>query len=247
MGKKKRGRIGGRLDSLDLTLCFESKDEYEARLRAVQLDLLKLQQVIREKNVPVLLATEGWDAAGKGGAIKRLTERLDPRGFHVIPVGAPNQVEMAHHYLWRFWTQLPSRGRILIFDRSWYGRVLVERVENLCLEKAWKRAYEEINDFERTLVDAGTVLCKFWLHISKKEQLKRFREREKNPFKRWKITENDWRNRRRWDSYQKAAEEMFEKTSTEYSPWILVEAEHKWYARVKVADTVAAAIHRVLD
>ncbi|NQU44360.1 UDP-galactose-lipid carrier transferase [bacterium] len=235
------------IEDLDLSLSYKTKDEYEKDLKKAQFEILILQQKIRELGIPVVMALEGVDAAGKGGAIKRLTAKLDPRGFNVIPVGAPTPIELAHHYLWRFWSELPRGGRITVFDRSWYGRVLVERVEKFASKGDWKRAYDEINAFEKSLVDNGHVVCKFWLQISKKEQLKRFREREKNPFKRWKITEDDWRNRKKWKEYQAAAQDMFDRTSTEAAPWTLVEAEHKWYSRVKVVRTVVKAIEKAVE
>lgn len=251
MGKKKHSakdpsQPRGLLASLDLSLSIDSKKEYEARLRKAQLDLLSMQRAIRVQQVPVVLVFQGWDAAGKGGAIRRLTEPLDPRGYSVVPIGAPTPYEKARHYLWRFWTALPPAGRITVFDRSWYGRVLDERVEGFCTQEEWQRAYEEICAFERMLVTSGHVLCKFWLHISRKEQLKRFRERERNPFKRWKITDEDWRNRSKWKQYEVAVEEMLARTSTPAAPWTLVEAEQKWYCRVKVIETAARAIHAVV-
>lgn len=236
----------GRLAALDLEQSFDSKEAYQARLRDAQLKLLGLQRAIIDKRIPVIMVMQGVDAAGKGGAIKRLVEAMDPRGYRVVPIGAPSEQELAHHYLWRFWRVLPARGELVIFDRSWYGRVLVERVESFCSKAEWTRAYDEINAFEQMLVDDGAVFCKFWLQISKKEQLERFRAREKNPFKRWKLTEDDWRNRRKWDQYMEAAEEMIARTSTDAAPWTLVEGEYKWHARVKVAETVVAAIDAAL-
>jgi polyphosphate kinase 2 (PPK2 family) len=187
------------------------------------------------------------DAAGKGGAIKRLTAKLDPRGFEVHPIGPPDAHECAFHYLRRFWVRLPSYGRIGIFDRSWYGRVLVERVEKLTPKKAWKRAFDEINDFERAIIDDDTVLMKFWLHITAEEQLARFKAREDDPYKRWKITKDDWRNREKWDAYVEAAEEMLAKTSTPYAPWNVVPANDKLYARVLVLQAVIKALEAALD
>ena len=184
---------------------------------------------------------EGWDAAGKGGAIRRIVAALDARDYRVIPIAAPTEEERAQHYLWRFWRHLSRAGRMTIFDRSWYGRVLVERVEGFAQEAEWKRAYAEINDFEDQLVRHGIVLCKFWFHISKEEQLARFKAREGTPYKRWKLTDEDWRNREKWDEYEEAVDDMIEHTSTMLAPWTLVEANDKRFARVKVLKTVCRA------
>jgi len=189
---------------------------------------------------------EGWDAAGKGGNIRRLVQNLDPRGYEVIPIAAPNDIEKAHHYLWRFWTQLPKAGHIALFDRSWYGRVLVERVEGFCSEAQWKRAYREINEMEQHMVHFGAVIVKFWLHVDKDEQLRRFKQRQKTAAKRWKITAEDWRNREKWDLYKTAIEEMITRTSTPFAPWTVVESNCKWYARVKTLETVIEAIEKRL-
>ena len=229
------------LGSLDLTLALKPK-EYEKQLADLQLKLLGLQRRIVEQQVPVVIMFEGWDASGKGGAIKRLTEYIDPRGYRVWSIAAPTPEEKAHHYLWRFWTRLAARGEVAIFDRSWYGRVLVERVEKFATDAEWQRAYGEINCFEKMIVDDGAVLCKFWLEISEKEQGRRFEERSKDPYKSWKLTPDDWRNRKRHPKYMAAAEDMFPKTSTEYAPWTLVEAEDKKFARIKVVRTVVEAI-----
>jgi polyphosphate kinase 2 (PPK2 family) len=185
---------------------------------------------------------EGWDAAGKGGNIKRITEKLDPRGYEVIPIAAPAGDEKTHHYLWRFWRHLPKAGHLAIFDRSWYGRVMVERVEGFCGEDEWKRAYQEINEFEGQLASFGAVLCKFWLHISKDEQLRRFKERETVEYKRYKLTDEDWRNREKWPLYEQAVEDMLEKTSTTYAPWTIVEGNCKWHARIRTLTTLIDAI-----
>ena len=180
------------------------------------------------------LLFEGWDAAGKGGAIKRITEKLDPRGYVVYPISAPQGEDKTRHYLYRFWRRLPERGQIAIFDRSWYGRVLVERVEGFADEDEWKRAFKEINSFERQLRDFGTILAKFWIHISREEQLRRFEERKAIGYKAWKLTEEDWRNREKWGAYEEAVEEMLVKTSTRTAPWCLVEGNDKYWARAKV-------------
>jgi polyphosphate kinase 2 (PPK2 family) len=229
------------LEKLDLSVSIKPK-EYDNQLSDLQLKLLGLQRRIVERKIPVVVMFEGWDASGKGGAIKRLTEFIDPRGYRVWSISAPTPDELAHHYLWRFWTKLPGRGEIAIFDRSWYGRVLVERIEKYAAEAEWQRAFGEINCFEKLIVDDGTVLCKFWLEISEMEQGRRFEERSKDPYKRWKITEDDWRNREKRPQYVQAAEDMFTKTSTDWAPWTLVEAEDKKYARIKVLRTVVEAI-----
>jgi polyphosphate kinase 2 (PPK2 family) len=186
----------------------------------------------------VILVFEGSDAAGKGGAIKRVTEQLDPRGYIAHSIAAPEGEDKTHHYLYRFWRRLPPRGRICIFDRSWYGRVLVERVEKFCSEAEWKRAYREINEFERQLARFGTVMCKFWIQISKEEQLRRFNERGGDPMKSWKLTDEDWRNREKWDVYAQAVEDMLIKTSTRTAPWTIVEGNDKGFARVKILKTI---------
>ena len=234
------------LETIDLSLKL-GRDEYEEQLKDVQLQLLRLQLQMREHDIPMIILYEGWDAAGKGGSIMRITERLDPRGYQVQPIGPPNEVERQHHYLWRFWTRLPVKGSLAIFDRSWYGRVLVERVEKFCGKEEWRRAYREIREFERTLVDGGYTLVKFWLEISRDEQLKRFKEREDNPYKRWKIGPDDWRNREKWDDYLSAAEDMLAETHSEVSPWHLIAAENKHYARIRTARITAEAMERALE
>ncbi|HWR05426.1 polyphosphate:AMP phosphotransferase [Sporomusa sp.] len=216
--------------------------EYENSMKFYQTRVRELEHIIYSKRIPVIIAFEGWDAAGKGGAIRRLTQDMDPRGYTVIPTGAPTFEEKAHHYLWRFWRNVPKTGHIAIFDRSWYGRVLVERVEGYCQEKEWRRAYKEINEMEAQWVSFGAVLIKFWLHIDKDEQQRRFEERLANPGKQWKITGEDWRNREQWELYEHAVDEMFFRTSTTYAPWTLVEANSKEYARKKVIQTVIEAI-----
>jgi len=234
-----------RLEDLDQSKSLE-QEEYKKLLKKSQLELLNAQLVLAERKNSVVIGGEGPDAAGKGGAIKRLTERLDPRLVRVYSVVKPTPEEYQHHYMWRFWTKLPSRGQVAIFDRSWYGRVLVERVEKFCTEAEWKRAYREINEFERQLADDGTIILKFYLQITKEEQLDRFKRREADPYKHWKISEEDWRNRRHWDQHNEAAEEMFERTSTDHAPWIVVPANFKWYARVKVVKAVADRVTKVL-
>ena len=192
--------------------------------------------------IPVVILYEGWDAAGKGGNLKRLTANLDPRGYEVVPIAAPNDIEKSHHYLWRFWTELPKAGHITIFDRSWYGRVLVERVEGFCSETEWRRAYHEINDMEQHWTRFGAILLKFWVHIDRDEQLRRFHEREKTRYKRWKITEEDWRNREKWGEYEAAVEEMLFRTGTPHAPWTVIESNCKLHARIKVLKTVCQAM-----
>jgi polyphosphate kinase 2 (PPK2 family) len=194
----------------------------------------------------VVIVYEGMDASGKGGTIKRLTERIDPRGYVVWPISSPSGEDKERHYLYRFWRRLPEQGQIAIFDRSWYGRVLVERLEKFCSEADWRRAYSEINQFERQLTDFGTIVFKFWMHISKQEQLNRFHERERTNYKTWKITDEDWRNRGKWEDYITAAEEMLLKTSTPEAPWTLVEANDKYFARIKSLRTVAEKLRREL-
>jgi polyphosphate kinase 2 (PPK2 family) len=235
------------LESLDLTKTLGSA-AYDARLKDVQLRLVLQQRKFVERGIPAVIVFEGMDAAGKGGAIKRLIAKLDPRGYEVHPIGPPDATELKHHHLWRFWNRLPSAGRIGIFDRSWYGRVLVERVERFAAKPQWSRAYEQIDDFERSLVEEGMVLLKFWVHISQDEQLRRFKAREEDPFRRWKITKDDWRNRERWDDYVAAAEEMLAKTSTTYAPWNVVPAESKLHARITILEAVADAFdHAIAD
>ena len=210
--RKKRGAGANELDvsilgKVDLSLALERED-YRRKLKKKQERLRELEHEIYMSRTPVVIVYEGWDAAGKGGNVRRLTQKLDPRGYEVVPVGAPNDVERAHHYLWRFWLQMPKAGHITIFDRSWYGRVMVERVEEFCTETEWRRSYKQINEMEQHLTNFGVILLKFWLHIDPDEQLRRFQERQKTPYKRWKITEEDWRNREKWDAYRSAVEEM---------------------------------------
>jgi polyphosphate:AMP phosphotransferase len=218
------------------------KEEYRQRLREAQVELRKLQLTIYQERIPVAAVFEGWDAAGKGGAIKRLTDTLDPRSYQVNAFPAPSDEEQRYHYLWRFWRRLPPAGTIGIFDRSWYGRVLVERIEGFASEAEWQRAYREINEFEAQLTHADYVLVKFWLHISPEEQLGRFQERESNSFKQYKLTAEDWRNRDKWDLYYVAVNQAIARTSTPAAPWTVVAANDKYYTRVKVIETVIEAI-----
>jgi AMP-polyphosphate phosphotransferase len=189
---------------------------------------------------------EGWDAAGKGGGIRRLTEAIDSRLCRVIPVAAPTDEERAHHYLWRFWRHIPRAGLVTIYDRSWYGRVLVERVEGFAREDEWMRAYLEINDFEQQLVESGVVLTKFWVHISLEEQLRRFEDRQRTPYKQHKITEEDWRNREKWEAYRAAVNDMVVRTSTRKAPWTLVAGNDKKFARIQMLETVCRRLERAL-
>jgi AMP-polyphosphate phosphotransferase len=212
--------------------------KWQVRLREQSMRLFN------EKRMAVAVF-EGWDAAGKGGSIKRVTEVLDPRGFNVNTFAAPSGEEGRHHYLWRFWKALPQQGQIAVFDRSHYGRVMVERVEGFCTEQEWKRAFREINEFEWQLTNFGAVVVKFWLHINQEEQLRRFKGRELDPFRSYKLTDEDWRNRAKWGDYRGAVEEMIEKTSTAWAPWTVVEANDKFYARVKVVQTLTKALEAV--
>jgi len=214
------------------------KDSFGTELEKQQGRLNLLQRDAQEKGVSTILVFEGQDAAGKGGAIRRITSALDARAYQVIPIAAPTDEERAHHYLWRFWRHLSRAGRLTIFDRSWYGRVLVERVEGFASREEWLRAYSEINEFEDQLVAHGTVLVKFWVHITFDEQLRRFKEREKTKYKQWKLTPEDWRNRGKWHDYEKAVNDMVERTSTRMAPWTLVEGNDKYFARLKVLRTV---------
>ncbi|MDR0648100.1 MAG: polyphosphate:AMP phosphotransferase [Synergistaceae bacterium] len=221
------------LKNVDLSKRTEA-EEYEERLPELQERLRALQYELYRARRPMVIAFEGKDAAGKGGCIKRLTQRLDPRGYQVSPTAAPNDWERAHHYLWRFWEAFPKAGHIGIYDRSWYGRVLVERVEGFASESEWRRAYDEINEMEGQWFRYGAIIVKFWLQIDDAEQLARFEERGKTPEKNWKITDEDWRNREKWPRYEEAAEEMMLRTSTTFAPWTIVEANDKPYARCKV-------------
>ena len=223
-----------------------SKKRFTTELERQQGRLNLLQRRAQERGISTILVFEGWDAAGKGGAIRRLTGALDARSYQVIPVAAPTDEERAQHYLWRFWRRLSRAGRVTIFDRSWYGRVLVERVEGFAGEHEWRRAYSEINAFEEQLVEHGIVLVKYWIHITEDEQMRRFREREKSLYKQWKLTDEDWRNRGKWSEYERAVTEMVERTSTRLAPWTLVEGNNKYFARLKVLKTAIRSIKRAL-
>lgn len=237
----------GRLDELDLTKSLTRKEEARALERAwerlTQLRLTLGAQIGEKKlGPPVCVVFEGWDASGKGGAIKRLVAQIDPRHVRVKQFAAPTDDEKRHHFLWRFWPMLPGWGGMAVFDRSWYGRVLVERVERFATRAQWLRAYDEIIGFERTLADEGMILIKMWLEISPEEQLKRFRKREKDPLKQWKLTEDDWRNREKRGEYEEAVEDMIARTDQPHAPWHLIEADSKRYARVRVIETVIERI-----
>ena len=234
------------LQRLNLDLKFE-KNKYENLLEKYQGKLNLLMRHPQLKDVSVVVVFEGNDAAGKGGSIRRITQALDARYYQVIPVASPTEEERAQPYLWRFWRRLPRRGRVTIFDRSWYGRVLVERVEGFCTTYDWMRAYGEINDFEEQLIESNTILFKFWLSISNEEQLRRFEERENTGFKRFKITEEDWRNREKWSAYELAVCDMVDRTSNTQALWTLVEANDKYYARIKILRTLCDRLESQLD
>jgi polyphosphate kinase 2 (PPK2 family) len=239
----------GRLDEVDLSQKL-SRKEQDKRLGAAQVRLealrLQLAGLIGDGRLgpPVVVLFEGWDASGKGGAIKRLVGELDHRHVRVAAFSAPTKDEKRHHFLWRFFPKLPGWGGVAVFDRSWYGRVLVERVEGYASEEEWRRGYDEIVGFERSLAAEGAIIVKFWLHISDEEQLRRFERRERKPLKRWKLTDEDWRNREKRPAYEEAVEEMFERTDHEDAPWTIVPGDSKRFARVFVAETVVAEIER---
>lgn len=224
-----------------------SRDDYRKLLKEKQKKLKLLEAQIRNKGIPLALVFEGWDAAGKGGAIKRFIKKLDPRGYQVIPIAAPNAVEKMHHYLWRFWIRMPHKGQIKIFDRSWYGRVMVERLEGFCSETDWKRAFGEINQMESYLANSGIKILKFWIHIDKEEQLKRFEARKKDPEKQWKITDEDWRNRDKWDDYETAVNDMLTLCNQSFAPWHLIEGNCKFHARLQVIDRILEAFESELN
>jgi polyphosphate kinase 2 (PPK2 family) len=234
------------LETIDPSVSI-TKDEYLNSLIPLQVAINALGYQVYVQQRPVILVYEGWDAGGKGGNIKRVTEKLDPRGYVVHAISAPKGDDKTHHYLWRFWRRLPEKGQIAIFDRTWYGRVMVERIEGFCTEDEWKRAFREINRFERQLVDFGTILFKFWIHISDEEQLRRFEARKVTPHKSWKLTDEDWRNRDRWNDYELAVNDMLRKTSTLTAPWTIVEGDCKWYARIKVLKTLVDGLSSELN
>lgn len=234
------------LNTVDLTLSY-SKDQYKEKLKILQNRIQELHGELYRRRIPLICGFEGWDAGGKGGAIKRLTQKMDPRGYQVNPTAAPNDIESAHHYLWRFWNQVPKKGHVAVFDRTWYGRVMVERVEGFCSEGEWRRAYKEINDMEAEWSRFGAIVLKFWMQIDQDEQKRRFDERTNTPEKQWKITDEDWRNREKWDLYENAVNDMLLHTSTTYAPWIIVEGNCKYYARIRVLQEVVTAIEKRLE
>ena len=236
-----------KLKDIDLAICSMEEDEYRKTLKKLQKKLNKLSYKLYKKRIPLIICYEGWDAAGKGGNIKRVASSLDPRDYEVTPIAAPVSYEKNRHFLWRFQKKLPKTGHIVIFDRTWYGRVMVERLEGFCSENAWKRAYNEINEFEAELTDWGAVVVKFWLQIDKDEQLKRFNDRKNTPEKQWKITDEDWRNREKWDKYEVAVNQMIKYTSTKNAPWTIIESNSKNYARIKALETIIAAVEQRLD
>ncbi|QGJ68733.1 Phosphate--AMP phosphotransferase [Planctomycetales bacterium 10988] len=234
------------MDKVDLSVTMEKK-EYKKRLKKAKKKVLDAQFQTYQHQRGVIFVFEGWDAGGKGGAIRRLTSHLDPRYFRVHPTAAPRGEEVDHHYLWRFWKEICPRGQWAIFDRSWYGRVLVERVEQFARQDEWERAYREINEFERSLYESGYLIFKYWIHISPEEQLKRFEERERVEYKRHKITEEDWRNRKKWLRYEEAADDMFRRTSTTIAPWHIIPGNDKPYARVKILENFIQGVNEGLQ
>ncbi|MCW7489881.1 UDP-galactose-lipid carrier transferase [Leptospira meyeri] len=233
------------LQQLDMKQVL-SPDEYQVKMKILKTKIRELTFLSKAKDRPILFVFEGWDAAGKGGSIRRLTQEIDPRLFEVHNISAPNAEEIQHHYLWRFWNRIPQKGHVGIFDRSYYGRVLVERVEGFATESEWSRAYEEILLFEEQLVSFGTIVIKFWLHIDPEEQLLRFETRKNDPLKRWKLTDEDWRNRDKWPLYEEAANQMFQKTDAPKSPWFLVPANDKYFARTTILETTVARLQEEL-
>lgn len=235
-----------KLSETDLSKAI-SEEEYRLEIKKEQDKLSRLHNKLYLKKIPVIIAYEGWDAAGKGGNIKRVSEALDPRGYEVMPIAAPSGEEKNRHYLWRFWKRLPKDGHVAIFDRTWYGRVIVERIEGFCAPADWQRAYGEINDFERQLYDWGAIVLKFWIHIDSEEQLRRFQERQETPSKQWKITDEDWRNREKWKQYEEAVDDMMQYTSTDFAPWHVIEGNDKKYARVQTLKLINRAIEERLS
>ena len=235
-----------KLKDVDLSPAL-TDEEYKDLLKKLQAKLSSLHNVIYRKKIPVILCYEGWDAAGKGGNIRRVAYPLDPRGFDVHPIASPEPHELNRQFLWRFWTRLPRTGHICIFDRTWYGRVMVERLEGFCSEKDWKRAYNEINEFERQLTDWGAVLLKFWIHIDQDTQLARFTDRQNTPEKQWKITDEDWRNREKWPQYEVAVDEMLQKTSTKNAPWFIIESNDKKYARIRTLKIIIRELEKACE
>jgi len=223
-----------------------SDEEYKLKLNKLQKELKQLHNQLYQKKIPLIIAYEGWDAAGKGGNIKRISSALDPRGCEVFPIASPSREEKNRHFLWRFFNRLPKTGHVAIFDRTWYGRVMVERLEGFCSENDWQRAYNEINEFEKDLTDWGAIVIKFWIQIDKDTQLERFTLRQNTPEKQWKITDEDWRNREKWDLYESAIDEMIKKTNTKFAPWYVIESNDKKYARIKTLEIVIDEIKKKL-
>ena len=235
------------LSNIDCNLSLADKEEYKSRLEDLQLKMLKIQQAYYAQGRRAIIVLEGVDCAGKGGIIRRMVQPLDLRGIHVWPIGAPNHEEREHHYLYRFWQRLPADGTIAVFDRSWYGRVLVERIEGFCSKDEWQRAYREINEFERLLYDDGVRIVKLLPVITRDEQMKRFEERINNPHKRWKLTAEDIRNWHHWDEYQHAFQDMLDQTSTDIAPWYVIPGNRKWYARIEALDIVTHSLAQDVD
>ncbi|MCR5640298.1 MAG: polyphosphate:AMP phosphotransferase [Lachnospiraceae bacterium] len=229
---------------LDKTM---SEETYRKQLKKEQKRLAQLHNRIYKEKIPVIIAYEGWDAAGKGGNIKRVSEALDPRGYEVLPIASPSKEEKNRHFLWRFWTRLPKDGHFAIFDRTWYGRVMVERIEGFCTTADWQRAYGEINDFERQLYDWGAIILKFWIHIDSEEQLRRFTDRQNTPAKQWKITDEDWRNREKWPQYEEAVDDMLKYTTTDFAPWHVILGNDKKYARIQTLKIINDTIEERLN
>lgn len=234
----------GPLSSISLEGKELTDEEYKERLKELQKELKLLHNKLYQKKIPLIIAYEGWDAAGKGGNIKRIASALDPRGYEVFPIASPTPAEKNRHFLWRFYNRLPKTGHVAIYDRTWYGRVMVERLEGYCSENDWQRAYNEINEFEKDLTDWGAIVIKFWIQIDKDTQLERFTLRQNTPEKQWKITDEDWRNREKWDLYEGAIDEMISKTSTNFAPWYVIESNDKKYARIKALETVIEEIKK---
>ena len=234
------------LNTIDLSVTI-SEEDYRKELIKCRKKLKELHNILYRKKIPVIIAYEGWDAAGKGGNIKRVTSGLDPRGYTVYPIAAPDKSELNRHYLWRFYKRLPKDGHIAIFDRTWYGRVMVERLEGFCSENDWQRAYNEMNEFEKELSDWGAIVIKFWVQIDNQTQLERFTERQNTPEKQWKITDEDWRNREKWDQYEEAITEMLNKTNTKFAPWYVLESVDKKYARIKAMKILIREIEERLE
>ena len=229
------------VDGIDHSLKLDPQ-EYRAELKTLQKRLHKLENIMYQKRIPLMIMYEGWDAAGKGGNIKRVAQALDARAYTIFPSPAPTKPELMHPHLWRYWTRLPKAGHVGIYDRSWYGRVLVERVEGFATHEQWSRAYDEINEFERDMVEWGAILLKFWVDVSQDEQLRRFEDRASDPAKQWKITDEDWRNREKYPQYKQAIDDMFRLTSTTFAPWIVLESDDKKYARIKALRIIVAAL-----